>query len=143
MPTPSGLDLTQLGIGAIFVLLVLDKLFVFLKPILAKRNHTKSGGNAKAGERSVEFWEARQREIVRIELDAMSQILDARLASVLDELKDMRVRHLHAIGNSLQTLTVSLPFFVKNLEAPAADLKGATTDLRDVAAELRRGRQRG
>lgn len=56
--------LTQLGIGGIFVILVLRELLPFL--LKSRRGQTHTNGNA--GERPVEYWSQEFRKIIREEM---------------------------------------------------------------------------
>ena len=59
-------DLTQLGVGATVALLILDKVFGFLK------NKRKNG----SGELSPDYWKMEIRKAVREELESLNKTLD-------------------------------------------------------------------
>ena len=72
MMTP---DLMQIGVGGMFALMVLDRVFTFLK--------TRSNGRMErsAGERSVEFWQQQQTAIITTVMrDSVTPILAAQQA---------------------------------------------------------------
>ena len=67
-------DLTQLGVGGMFVVMVLDRVFTFLK---ARNGRTERS----AGERSVEFWQQQQTLIITTVMrDSVTPILAAQQA---------------------------------------------------------------
>ena len=97
MDTP----LTQLGVGAIVALMILDKVLPYVARL---RNGRPETG---AGEKSVEFWQQQYAQSAKLSVDPILVVLDRSFAEIREDHKAIRV-HLHGLNQTLQMVATSL-----------------------------------
>ena len=85
MPT----DLTQLGIGAVIVLLLLDKVFSFIRPLI---KHQTFAERRDAKDRELEL---RDIDILAKNMEGWFKQIIEGLKEIKDELKQLRLEEAH------------------------------------------------
>lgn len=78
-------DLTQVGVAGILVLLILDRVFTFL------RTYRQRAGNGQAGDQTIEFWRTQHRDMLMLVLESSILPILAKQTDILNELKRLSI----------------------------------------------------
>lgn len=123
----------QLGVGGILIILVLDKVFGFLKEKgdpLPKKN-----GSAIAGEQSTDYWRGEGKQIVK---DA----LDSGVVNVLRQQVEILAR-LEARGSTTHEMALKTSFQIEDVNKNLEKLRETQHKISDGMQRLALGRREG